>query len=76
MFLSSQAPRYPLGIGSMMTAFALMAASGLVYYLLCVYENKRRDRLHGVQTDAVESGLQLEKEDKTDGKNTNFRYTY
>ncbi|KAF6840193.1 major facilitator superfamily transporter [Colletotrichum plurivorum] len=76
LFLSRQAPRYPLGIGSMMTAFALMAASGLAYYLLCVFENKRRDAKYGVPQNEVQTGLQLESEDKTDGKNMNFRYTY
>ncbi|KAG6361277.1 hypothetical protein INS49_009502 [Diaporthe citri] len=33
-FLTSQAPRYSLGIGSMMFAFALMASSGVAYYLI------------------------------------------
>ncbi|CAG8902516.1 unnamed protein product [Penicillium egyptiacum] len=43
-FLDSQAPRYSLGSGAMMCAFAVMAATGIVYYLLCALENKRRDK--------------------------------
>ncbi|KXH59390.1 major facilitator superfamily transporter [Colletotrichum salicis] len=76
LFLSSQAPRYPLGIGAMMFAFALMAASGLVYYLLCVAENKRRNPNFGVPEDRSQAGLEQEREDRTDGENKDFRYTY
>ncbi|OLN85237.1 putative transporter C417.10-like protein 5 [Colletotrichum chlorophyti] len=76
LFLSSQAPRYPLGIGAMMFAFALMAASGLAYYLLCVAENKRREARYGAPEDAFQAGLESEKEDRTDWENKNFRYTY
>ncbi|KAK7716418.1 hypothetical protein SLS64_003572 [Diaporthe eres] len=75
-FLTSQAPRYALGIGSMMFAFALMAASGVAYYLLCVFENKRRNSLYGVADDLIQAGLESERVDMTDWENTNFRYTY
>ncbi|KAK1634406.1 major facilitator superfamily transporter [Colletotrichum phormii] len=76
LFLSSQAPRYPLGISAMIFAFALMAASGLVYYLLCVAENKRRNSKFGVPEDRLQAGLEQEREDRTDGENEDFRYTY
>lgn len=76
LFLSSQAPRYPLGISAMMFAFALMAASGLVYYLLCVSENKRRNAKYGVPEDMLQAGLEQEKGDNTDWENKAFRYTY
>ncbi|KAF3810204.1 putative transporter [Colletotrichum gloeosporioides] len=76
LFLSSQAPRYPLGIGAMMFAFALMAASGVAYYVLCVFENKRRDSQYGIPEDKVQAGLESEREDKTDWENKGFRYTY
>ncbi|KAL0941808.1 major facilitator superfamily transporter [Colletotrichum truncatum] len=76
LFLSSQAPRYPLGIGAMMFAFALMAVSGVVYSLLCIFENKRRDFNYGIPEDKVQAGLESEREDKTDWENKGFRYTY
>ncbi|TKW58565.1 putative transporter [Colletotrichum tanaceti] len=76
LFLSSQAPRYPLGISAMMFAFALMAASGLVYCLLCVSENKRRNAKYGVPDDMLQAGLEQEKGDSTDWENKAFRYTY
>lgn len=60
----------------MMFAFCLMAFTGLVYYVLCLYENKRRDRKYGLPHDQVQTGMDIEKEDKTDIQNHNFRYTY
>lgn len=60
----------------MMVAFALMAVTGLVYYALCIFENKRRDRAFGKTQDEAAAGLQAEREDLTDRKNVNFRYTY
>lgn len=59
-----------------MFAFALMAASGLAYYLMCVLENKRRNSQFGVPENLIQAGLESEREDMTDGENTNFRYTY
>ncbi|TDZ33967.1 putative transporter [Colletotrichum spinosum] len=76
-FLSSQAPTYSLGIASMMFAFALMSVSGMAYYFLCVFENKRRDSKYGPPEDnAVQAGIESEKRDLTDGENKHFRYTY
>lgn len=75
-FLTSQAPRYSLGIGSMMFAFALMAASGVAYYWMCVFENKRRNSQYGIPDDLIQAGLESEREDMTDWENKNFRYTY
>lgn len=60
----------------MLCAFAVMAASGLAYYLLCVAENKRRDAKYGKPQDVVQSGLEADKTDQTDLENHNFRYTY
>ena len=75
-FISSQSPTYSLGIGAMLVAFALMAVTGIVYYVLCIFENKRRDRLYGVAQDEAAVGLQAERDDLTDRQNVNFRYTY
>lgn len=52
-----------------------MAASGIAYAAVCVYENKRRDRKFGKPKDMVQTGLVVEEEDLTDIENTNFRYT-
>jgi hypothetical protein len=60
----------------MLVAYALMAVTGIVYYVLCIFENKRRDRLHGVAQDEAVVGLQAERNDLTDRQNSNFRYTY
>ncbi|KAG9256611.1 major facilitator superfamily domain-containing protein [Emericellopsis atlantica] len=75
-FLQEQAPRYPLGIGSMLCAFAMMAAAGIAYYALCVVENKRRDAQYGKPQDVVQHGLEVNRSDETDKQNHTFRYTY
>ncbi|KAH8886109.1 putative allantoate permease [Thozetella sp. PMI_491] len=76
-FRTDQAPHYPLGIGAMMTAFAINGVMGIVYLCLCIFENKRRDRIHGKPTEsAITVGLEVEMEDTTDGNNPDFRYTY
>ncbi|KAL6400968.1 hypothetical protein AUP68_16688 [Ilyonectria robusta] len=75
-YRSNQAPKYTLGIGSIMCAFAVTAATGLTYYILCILENKRRDEKYGMPHDNAEVGLEAEREDMTDCQNRNFRYTY
>ncbi|KAF2627095.1 allantoate permease [Macroventuria anomochaeta] len=75
-FISSQSPTHPLGIGAILVAFTLMAITGVVYCALCIFENKRRDRLYGVAQDEAAIGLQAERDDLTDRQNLNFRYTY
>jgi membrane associated rhomboid family serine protease len=75
-FLQQQAPHYVLGIGAMLTAFAVMAASGLAYYVYCFYENKRRDRIHGDSKTATDGEVDLEALDHTDRENQKFRYIY
>jgi MFS transporter, ACS family, DAL5 transporter family protein len=59
----------------MLCAFAVMAAAGLAYHLLCVAENRRRDVRHGKPKDVVQAGLEADKSDQTDLENHNFRYT-
>ncbi|KAF5983765.1 allantoate permease [Fusarium coicis] len=75
-FLDRQAPTYVLGIGSMLFAFALMAATGLAYCVLCGIENRRRNKQYGKAHDDTDIGLEAERSDKTDWQNPNFRYTY
>lgn len=60
----------------MLVAFALMAVSGVIYYALCIFENKRRDKAYGETQDEAAAGLQAEREDLTDQRNVNFRYAY
>jgi hypothetical protein len=75
-FLQRQAPHYILGIGAMLTAFAVMAASGLAYCVYCFYENKRRDRLYGDRIATADGVIDLEVLDHTDRENQKFRYIY
>lgn len=75
-FLRSQAPHYPLGIGAMICAFAIMAASGALHYAYCVYENGRRDRVYGKPVVDREVLAELDSADVTDRENRDFRYTY
>lgn len=60
----------------MLTAFAVMAASGLAYYVYCFYENKRRDRLYGDSKTLANGVTDLEILDHTDRENQRFRYIY
>ncbi|KAL4876955.1 major facilitator superfamily domain-containing protein [Aspergillus karnatakaensis] len=77
-FLDSQSPTYSLGIGAMLCAFTVMMATGIVYYLLCVFENRRRDRLHGLVSEitAVQASEVAARNDLTDQENPHFRYMY
>lgn len=60
----------------MLTAFAVMAASGLAYYMYCFYENKRRDRLYGDMLAPIDMEIDQEVLDRTDRENQRFRYIY
>lgn len=74
-FRTDQAPHYPLGIGAMLCCFAIMAATGIVYWVLIVAENKRRDAAYGKPGEnAVVTGLEIDEQDRTDRQNKEFRY--
>lgn len=61
----------------MLCCFAIMAATGVIYGLICVVENRRRDGIYGKPVAALEDpSLSTEAEDRTDFENTNFRYVY
>ncbi|KAF7531249.1 hypothetical protein G7054_g9046 [Neopestalotiopsis clavispora] len=75
-FLDEQSPTYPLGIGAMLCAFAVMAAAGVAYYVFCVLENRRRNMTHGQRDEGQVSDLGADIDDVTDGQNPVFRYTY
>ncbi|KAF7550317.1 hypothetical protein G7Z17_g5788 [Cylindrodendrum hubeiense] len=74
-FREAQAPRYQLGIGALLCSFAVMAACGIAYALVCIFENKKRDEKFGKPKNVIETGLAVEHEDLTDIQNANFRYT-
>ena len=59
----------------MIFAFALMAASGAAYLILCVVENQRRDALYGAAEASVTEAAG-DANDETDVQNKRFRYTY
>lgn len=76
-FRTKQAPHYQLGIGAMLCSFAVMGATGILYWVLILVENKERDRLYGKSgKDARERGLEVADLDETDGENKDFRYVY
>lgn len=75
-FLERQAPHYQLGMGALLTSFAVMAAAGIGYYLHCIRENSVRDKKFGKPSNLVEAGISSEEEDLTDIQNSKFRYTY
>ncbi|KAI0176849.1 major facilitator superfamily domain-containing protein [Pestalotiopsis sp. NC0098] len=75
-FLDEQSPTYPLGIGSMLCAFAVMAAAGLAYYVFCVLENRRRNMLPQRPDEGTINDLDANDQDLTDWENLAFRYTY
>lgn len=71
-YKSSQAPRYPLGMGSLLFShfmeIGLVCALGFCYW----YENKRRDR----ENAGTEQDLSNAFMDMTDKENKNLRYVY
>ncbi|OMP85182.1 putative transporter [Diplodia seriata] len=78
-FLESQAPHYGLGMGAMLCCFAVMVATGCLYYCLCVLENKRRDREYGPPdscTDQASDGSEVLCDGLTDVSIRQFRYAY
>jgi hypothetical protein len=77
-YLSSQAPRYELGIWSMIVSHLIEAALILTLRFILSRENKRRDALQGAMEGGLE-GRDLDATafgDLTDGENLNFRYIY
>ena len=76
-FRTTQAPKYELGIAAMLCCFAIMGATGVVYGVLVLAENKRRNRTFGLpDKDQVAIGLEIDVLDQTDGQNKEFRYVY
>lgn len=84
-YITDQAPRYRLGIWSMIVCHLLEVVLILVLRFLLSRENKRRDRIQGVDSSGVvmvddfEARRDLDATafgDLTDRENLNFRYIY
>lgn len=77
-YLSSQSPRYQLGIWSMIVSHLIEVCLILTLRLILSRENKRRDRLQSQMEGGLE-GRDLDAtafSDMTDKENLNFRYIY
>lgn len=74
-YKDDQAPRYPLGIWSMIVSHFIEIALVLVLRTALALENRRRDRVQGIE--GREWGLdETAFSDLTDKENLNFRYIY
>ncbi|EXJ84622.1 hypothetical protein A1O3_05292 [Capronia epimyces CBS 606.96] len=82
-FRQSQAPYYQLGIWALVVSYAVMIATGGLYWLIAVMENKIRDRNGGGggDGDGVVAGEDHDASmamdvDLTDGENKAHRFSY
>ncbi|VVT51624.1 uncharacterized protein SAPINGB_P003158 [Magnusiomyces paraingens] len=71
-YLDSQKPKYPLGIGSMLTGTMVSAGTGIILGFYLRYCNTKRDKEQGGRTDDLSNAFK----DMTDIQNKNFRYVY
>ena len=62
----------------MLCCFAIMAVTGVLYFLVCFLSNQKRDKLHGriEGAERVYAGLEADADDLTDRENVRFRYMY
>ncbi|KAH3661496.1 hypothetical protein OGAPHI_006343 [Ogataea philodendri] len=74
-FKESQAPQYPLGIGSIFGAYALSVISLVIYMLLCYWDNRRREAKDPGGLKA-EDHQDTDFKDLTDLQNVHFRYKW
>lgn len=78
-YKTDQSPTYPLGIWSMIVVLILEIGIAVVLRFLLSAENKRRDRLQGIDQTHHHERRDLDAtafEDMTDRENLNFRYIY
>ncbi|KIW67936.1 hypothetical protein PV04_03915 [Phialophora macrospora] len=71
-FRTSQAPYYQLGIWALVVSYAIMIATGGVYWVVAVMENKARDRA-GLVAGPDDASTDL---DLTDRENKAHRFSY
>ncbi|KAH9907482.1 major facilitator superfamily domain-containing protein [Xylariomycetidae sp. FL2044] len=72
-FLDRQAPHYELGIFALIVSFAIMTATGGLYWVLAVLENRSRD---AAGEPAGTGGGEALDDDITDVQDKTFRYSY
>ncbi|CAK7220011.1 hypothetical protein SBRCBS47491_004045 [Sporothrix bragantina] len=78
-YKTSQAPTYPLGIWSMIVVLIIEIGVVIALRFLLSTENKRRDRVQGIDQTHQPERRDLDAtafEDMTDKENLNFRYIY
>lgn len=71
-FKSSQAPHYQMGIHAMEASFAIMAFTGILYYIVARWQNRQKETAQ-VDVEIAEENLA---HDLTDKENPYFRYVY
>ncbi|VVT51621.1 uncharacterized protein SAPINGB_P003157 [Magnusiomyces paraingens] len=71
-YLDSQKPKYPLGIGSMLTGVLLSGCTAIILGFYLKWCNKRRDEEQGGRSTDLSNSFK----DMTDKQNKNFRYIY
>lgn len=74
-FRSNDAPSYSKGYEGLLACLVVAIAAIVAYGFLCRWENKKRDKLHGSQTNADASEATAFS-DLTDKEKPSFRYTY
>lgn len=79
-YLSEQAPKYQLGIGSLLVANCIEIALFFVFRYAFKWENKRKERqreqLRAQGNDATDELNATAFNDLTDKENPNFEYVY
>lgn len=73
-FRSNEAPKYTTSVISMIVSYCVCMLILMVYWLLGVWDNKRKDRKYG-KPEEVQEGTAEGFADMTDKKQENFRYT-
>ncbi|KIL83619.1 hypothetical protein FAVG1_13170 [Fusarium avenaceum] len=76
LFFPREAPKYPSGFTGSAACFGIGIVLMVVLFFITRYENNRRDKLYGVVDQAILSVVEEEvcNTDRTDGKNSAFRY--
>lgn len=79
-YLSSQAPTYPMGIGSLLAANIIEFLMFFVFRYAFIKENKKKEKVRqAIRDSGNEEELMLNAtafNDLTDGENPNFVYVY
>lgn len=75
-FRANQAPAYTGGVIAMLSCFCAAILIALTYFVVCVFENRRRDRIFG-KPELIRDGSGEGFEDRSDkDQQESFRYTH